>query len=130
MGRKAGTTLGLISGAAIGAGLMYLADPDRGNRRRPGVRDKAVHGFRLFGSVIDKGIRDLRNRIRGTAAEAWCAVKPEDVSDEVLADRVRANIGQVVSESSASEAIAKDLRMLLSGAVVDAEAHAVVNGAI
>jgi hypothetical protein len=108
MGHKAGTTLGLISGAAIGAGLMYLADPDRGTRRRSGVRDKAVHGVRSFGGAIDKGIRDLRNRIRGAAAEAWCAVKAEEVSDEVLADRVRAKIGRVVSHPSAIEVTAKD----------------------
>jgi uncharacterized membrane protein len=129
MGHKAGMTLGLISGAAIGAGLMYLADPDRGTRRRSGVRDKAVHGVRSFGGVIDKGIRDLRNRIRGTAAEAWCAVKAEEVSDEVLADRVRAKIGRVVSHPSAIEVTAKDRRIILSGPVLESEADDLVDAA-
>src|SRR5439155_220983 len=71
MRHKENTILGFISGAAIGAGLMYLADPDRGSRRRSGVRDKVAHGFRSFGSVLDKGVRDLRNRARGTVAENW-----------------------------------------------------------
>jgi uncharacterized membrane protein len=32
-------TLTFVSGASIGAGLMYLMDPDRGERRRAGLRD-------------------------------------------------------------------------------------------
>jgi uncharacterized membrane protein len=129
MEHKGDTTLGLISGAAIGAGLMYLADPDRGNRRRAFVRDQVVHGFRLFGTVVDKGIRDMRNRARGTVAEAWCAVKPENVSDEVLVDRVRAKIGRTVSHPSAIEVTAKDRRIILSGPVLESEADDLIDAA-
>jgi uncharacterized membrane protein len=129
MGHKGDTTLGLISGAAIGAGLMYLADPDRGNRRRAFVRDQVVHGFRLFGTVVNKGIRDMRNRARGIVAEAWCAVKPENVSDEVLVDRVRAKIGRTVSHPSAIEVTAKDRRIILSGPVLESEADDLIDAA-
>lgn len=39
-----GASLGsLLIAAAIGAGLMYLLDPDGGRRRRALARDKAVH---------------------------------------------------------------------------------------
>jgi gas vesicle protein len=31
----------LLSGLAIGATLMYIFDPDRGNRRRESIREKA-----------------------------------------------------------------------------------------
>jgi uncharacterized membrane protein len=129
MGHKGDATLGMISGAAIGAGLMYLADPDRGNRRRAFVRDQVVHGFRLFGTVVDKGIRDMRNRARGTVAEAWCAVKQENVSDEVLVDRVRAKIGRTVSYPSAIEVTAKDRRIILSGPVLESEADDLIDAA-
>jgi uncharacterized membrane protein len=129
MGHKGSTTLGLISGATIGAGLMYLADPDRGNRRRSVVRDQMVHGFRSFGSVIDKGIRDLRNRARGTAAEAWHAAKPDNVSDEILVDRVRAKIGRTISHPSAIEVTAKDGRIIVSGPVLESEADDLIDAA-
>jgi hypothetical protein len=33
----------VILGMALGAGLTYLLDPDRGGRRRGLVRDKLVH---------------------------------------------------------------------------------------
>jgi hypothetical protein len=129
MGHKGSTSVGLISGAAIGAGLMYLADPDRGSRRRSFVRDKVVHGIRLFSDVSDKGIRDMRNRTRGVAAEAWCAVKPEHVSDDILVDRVRAKIGRTVSHPSAIEVSAKHGRITLSGPVLESEADDLIDAA-
>jgi len=33
------TTLTFLSGASVGAGLMYLLDPDRGDERRADLRD-------------------------------------------------------------------------------------------
>jgi len=129
MRRKTSTTISLISGAAIGAGLMCLADPGRGNRRRSFVRDKVVHGIRLLGNVIDKGIRDIRNRGRGIAAEAWCALKRDDVSDDILVDRVRAKIGRTVSHPSAIEVSTKNGRVVLSGPVLESEADDLIDAA-
>jgi uncharacterized membrane protein len=129
MRHNASTTLGLISAAAIGAGLMYLADPDRGNRRRAFVRDQVTHGFRSFGSVAGKGFRDARNRARGIVAEAWCAVKSRDVSDDVLVDRVRAKIGRTVSHPSAIEVTARNGKVTLSGPVLESEADDLIDAA-
>ncbi len=129
MRHKGNTTIGLISGAAIGAGLMYLADPDRGNRRRSFVRDQVVHGIRLLGDVTDKGIRDIRNRARGAAAEAWYALRREDVSDDILVDRVRAKIGRTVSHPSAIEVSAKNAHVVLSGPVLESEADDLIDAA-
>ena len=129
MGHKGSTTVSLISGVALGAGLTYLGDPDRGSRRRSFVRDKVVHGIRRFGDVTDKGIRDMRNRTRGVAAEAWCAVKPERVSDDILVDRVRAKIGRTVSHPSAIEVTAKAGRITLSGPVLESEADDLIDAA-
>ena len=36
------STFSFITGLLAGAGIMYLMDPDRGNRRRSLVRDKTV----------------------------------------------------------------------------------------
>jgi hypothetical protein len=44
MKRDGKATLGLLTGIAVGSGLMYLADPDRGNRRWALVRAKFIHG--------------------------------------------------------------------------------------
>ncbi len=129
MRHKGGTTIGLISGTAIGAGLMYLADPGRGNRRRSFIRNKVVHGMRLLAEVTDKRIRDIRNRGRGIVAEAWYALKREDVFDDILVDRVRAKIGRTVSHPSAIVVSAKNGRVALSGPVLESEANDLIDAA-
>lgn len=60
--------LQLITGLAIGAGVMYLLDPRRGRRRRALLRDKAV---KMERKLVDKGTgkaRDLANRSKGVVS--------------------------------------------------------------
>ena len=69
-----GTIMALLAGVGIGAALMYLFDPERGNARRAYLRDKCVSAANKTGDVIDKRARDLRNRARGVVAEAGGAL--------------------------------------------------------
>src|SRR4051794_31874822 len=58
----------MLAGAGIGAGLMYLFDPQMGRRRRAIARDKAVsltHEAQDAACVVG---RDMRNRAQGLAA--------------------------------------------------------------
>jgi hypothetical protein len=57
--------LGLI-GASLGAGLMFLLDPQLGKRRRALARDKAMSWSRRATVAIDRTSRDVRNRAYGT----------------------------------------------------------------
>src|SRR5688572_8101051 len=43
----------LLTGMGLGFGVMYLLDPERGNRRRAAVRDTAVHGRHAFWTMYD-----------------------------------------------------------------------------
>ena len=36
-------TIGMLSALAVGAGLMYILDPDRGQRRRTRLRRQLAH---------------------------------------------------------------------------------------
>lgn len=111
----------LISGLAVGAGLMYLLDPDRGARRRGLVRDRAAHASHKLGDGLDATARDLSNRARGAVAEVRSRFRKEVVDDAVLSERVRSAIGRVVSHPSAINVTVSEGRVTLQGPVLEHE---------
>jgi uncharacterized membrane protein len=108
----------LITGAGIGAGLMYLFDPDRGNRRRSLVRDQFKHTFAKTGDGADATLRDVQNRIYGTLAEVRGMFRSDDAPEEVLVSRVRSKMGRYVTHASSIEVAAHDGIVTLSGPVL------------
>jgi osmotically-inducible protein OsmY len=108
----------LLGGMGLGAALMYVLDPQRGKRRRALVRDKAVHAAHKTGDALDARSRDFRNRARGVAAEVKAMTGSEEVSDAVLEERVRAEIGRAVSNPGAIEVSAIGGTVMLSGAAL------------
>lgn len=121
MKQNRNAVVGMIAGTALGGTLMYLADPDRGNRRRALARERILHSLRQVGCLADKGARDLRNRARGIVAETRSTLKRESVDDNVLVDRVRAKIGRAVSHPSEIEVIAQDGKVVLWGPILEDE---------
>jgi osmotically-inducible protein OsmY len=105
-------------GALIGAGLMYLLDPERGRRRRGMIRDKTLHALGAGQDAIATTSRDLRNRARGLAAEARKRFSAQEAPDEVLAERVRARIGRVVSHPRSIEVTVRGGTVTLAGPVL------------
>jgi uncharacterized membrane protein len=86
---------------ALGAGVMYLLDPDLGARRRHRVRDKFLSGVR---GALDSAARTAqyaRDRSRGAVAEAAARMRPDGADDWTICQRVRAAIGRVVSHPRA-----------------------------
>jgi osmotically-inducible protein OsmY len=76
-----------------GAGLMYLFDPQQGNRRRAMARDRAAGMFRRL-------IRRTERMGRGAAAQAYgvkqkathMREEPKDLDDVTLARKVETEI--------------------------------------
>lgn len=110
-----------LAGAALGAAAMYLFDPDRGRRRRALMRDQLLSAAGHLDDAIEATARDLIHRAQGLMAEARSTVSDEEVSDEVLVDRVRAKLGRVVSHPGAIKVTAEQGRVTLSGAVLEHE---------
>jgi len=63
-----------LAGAAIGAGLMYLLDPQGGRRRRALIRDKAYGWANDAQEYAGKTARHLGNVAHGMVHEARSAV--------------------------------------------------------
>ena len=116
----------LLVGAGAGAGLMYLLDPAQGNRRRALMRDQLVRARHLTEDAMDATSRDMRNRARGVVAELRARLIPEDVSDDVLEERVRARLGQTVRYARSIEASVADGAVTLRGPVLADDAARLV----
>jgi len=84
----------LVGGVGLGAALMYIFDPDRGERRRALIRDRFVAAGNKANDLTGKMSRDLRNRANGVVAETKSLFKHEEVTDDVLVDRVRSKLGR------------------------------------
>jgi hypothetical protein len=92
----------------LGAALMYIFDPDRGKRRRPLIRDKVEAAGNKLSDTADKMQRDLRKRDYGVVAEAKSIFRHDEVTDDVLVDRVRSRLGRIPVHIGAFDISAND----------------------
>ncbi len=109
--------LSFLAGAAIGAGLMFLLDPDRGTRRRALARDRILSAGRHAGDDLGARARHLRNRARGLVADARSRMQADAEDDDALAERVRAELGRVVTQPGGVVVMVEDGVVTLSGQV-------------
>jgi osmotically-inducible protein OsmY len=117
MARLGKTIAALLTGAA----LMYLLDPERGNRRRALMRDQAERARHRLAEGAESTGRDLRNRARGAVAELRSRLRSEMAGDEVLQERVRSALGRAVSHPSAISVAVAEGRVTLQGQVLERE---------
>src|SRR5688572_13669318 len=99
--------LSVPAAAGLGAGLMYLCEPGRGNRRRAFLRDKVAGASGKVGDGIQATSCDISQRGAGLVAKsANLFKKKEEVSDAVLVERVRSKMGRIISHPGAIEVTA------------------------
>lgn len=122
------TTIAL-TGAALGAGAMYLFDPSRGRRRRARLGEAASHISHRTQAIAGMTARDVRHRLSGAAARTLDRVIEEEApADEVLAERVRARLGRLVSHPGAIDVVASAGTVTLTGPVFQAEVDQAMEG--
>lgn len=102
-------------GALAGAAAMWLLDPARGHQRRARLRQKAVASARRARAEARKQARGAARRAQGRQYELQHA--REDVADDVLVERVRAQIGKRVRHAHALHVNASDGCVVLSGPI-------------
>jgi uncharacterized membrane protein len=123
-----GKFTGWLTTLAMGAGLMYLFDPDRGNRRRALLRDRYYSMKNDFNEVIDVGVEDLQNQAHGITAEISSMFTKERVSDRVLEERVRSRLGYLVPNASAVQVNVNDGMAKLSGDLLAEDVDSLMRG--
>jgi hypothetical protein len=90
-----------LAAGALAALAMYFLDPALGRTRRARVRDNVFGKLSHLDGASAATTTDLRNRLKGLFARlrAWLAER--QVPDEILAERVKAHLGRVVSHPGA-----------------------------
>ncbi len=113
----------LLSGVAIGAGTMFLLDPDRGARRRALIRDKGVRAANKTTDGLDALTRDVANRTRGAAASLRGRFDRRTPDERKLIERVRAELGRVVAHPRAIDvSVLHEGCVCLTGPILSSEA--------
>src|SRR5258706_1612198 len=111
----------------LGAGLMYYLDPNVGRRRRAQLKDAATSALHEGDHFLEAATRDLNNRAHGILAETQAALRTETVSDEVLAERVRAGLGRLVTHPHSINVTVHDARVTISGPILFTEVKPLIN---
>jgi len=118
-----------LTGAGLGAGIMYLSDPREGRRRRARLREASAHATHAVTAVAGMTSRDVEHRLSGLAARALDRLVEEPApADVVLVERVRARLGRLVSHPGAIDVAASNGTITLSGPIFEAEVEQLIHG--
>lgn len=119
--RRRPTRLAAV-GAGLGAAAMYFLDPVRGRRRRGVARSKVYHYAHEAPGTAEMTARDLRNRTKGLLARGSRPFRPDEASDAVVVERVRAELGRVIRHPRSIDVQVRDGRVTLQGLILRDEA--------
>lgn len=111
----------ILIGLGVGAGAMYLMDPRHGKRRQAMIRDQFISLAHDTDNMVDKGVRDMRNRARGMVAEAYSMLSDYDTSDWLTEQRVRSEIGRLIPYSRLIDVVAHKDRVVVRGPILVAD---------
>lgn len=118
----------LGGGAGLGAGLMYLLDPQGGNQRRTLARDKAKQAYTASSDAVRKSAsglgntgRGLAERSRGLVSGAGSFLSADGVKDRVLSELIRARLSRWVSHPGAIEVDVKEGNVTLRGHILSTQ---------
>jgi len=116
-----------VGGICLGAGLMYILDPNRGRTRRAWLREKATHGIHVLQRETNKQLRNAGNHILGRAQEIRSSIRDPSaaIPDDILLDRVRAQLGRDVRHLRMLDFTVEDGCVMVQGPVLRGEAEKV-----
>lgn len=118
--------LTLLAGLGLGAALMYFLDPERGRGRRHRAAEQVASAARDAQKRLHDVAVHARNRGAGAVAEVRGRLTEEEVTDEQLVARVRAELGHHIENVRPIEVAAEGGNVTLRGDVPAQELPAVI----
>jgi osmotically-inducible protein OsmY len=86
----------LAGAAGVGAGLMYMLDPDRGKDRRTVLRETVDRTARKTADEIGTASRNVGKKIKDITVNAKSSFKRQP-ADDVLLKRVGTAVGKILA---------------------------------
>jgi CBS domain-containing protein/osmotically-inducible protein OsmY len=108
---------------SLGAGLMYLLDPNRGSARRAYIRDQASSVSQKTKDIVDAAGEGIRKTTEG----ARSLFGDHSASGDSTVARVTAALGRAVSHPRAINVSSHDGRITLSGAALTHEVETLLS---
>jgi len=104
-----------VAGFVVGGVTVALL----GRRRRRAVlRDESVYGAGDAACGVTSRAGNLRQRLRGMVFRAQSGPAEEDIPDDILVERVRAQLERPVSHPRAIDVRAQDGCVILAGPIL------------
>ena len=122
-----GRFLWSVFGFVAGASLVFFLDPRRGALRRAKLRDKSFSNMRHAATAVRRRSWDLKNRLNGLYHEQLSRYQHEDISDEILAERVRSQLGRHASHAGLLKVGVENGHVILMGAILQSEVDDLVS---
>src|SRR4051794_15346792 len=104
-----------------GVGFMYFLDPQGGPTRRARARQGIASKARRLRTALVRASCDAVHRARGLARDTAGAITEGHVNDEILEQRVRAEVGHVCSHPGAIEVACREGTVILTGDILTDE---------
>lgn len=99
-------TLTAVGCCAIGVGMMYLMDPERGRSRRAWLSDTVGGWVRNTGQTFYRTGKDLANRATGASSTGTSSSAGSPMRSEHLLDNVRSEIARVAPDNRQIQVLA------------------------
>ena len=112
------TTWSLVAGFVLGGATVALVGR---RRQRALLRDKSLSLAKDAAGAAKRRPRDLRHRLRGVVYETKSRLSQDDVPDDILVERVRAQLGRPVSHPRAIDVRAQEGCVILAGPILAEE---------
>lgn len=117
----------ILEGIVLGAGLMYILDPESGRRRQSMAKDQLQRQLKHKQEALNVMQKDFMNRSRGLATQIRSARTRGDVaSDEIVQARIRSAVGRICSHPRAIHCEVHNGEVILAGMVLPQERERVV----
>jgi hypothetical protein len=110
-----------LEGVGIGMLAAYFLDPQKGGRRRAQVRDRFIHQAHRKREAMHIMVRDFQNRSQGVRHRVRQRFDRNEVSDDILIERVRSEMGRHVSNFHSLQITCQDGVLTIAGPILASE---------